>query len=89
MQTEKQLEREKRISAPWIMFEKWIMTNADACGRPLKKPKRKIIFQYYERFSMKFTSQSIAEKQFGLIYDKAQFGSPFRYLIKSMMTHGK
>jgi hypothetical protein len=38
---------------------------------------------------MKFTSQSIAEKQFGLIYDKTQFGSLFRYLIKSIMTHGK
>jgi hypothetical protein len=38
---------------------------------------------------MKPTSQPVAEKQFGLIYDKAQFGSPFRYLIKSMMTHGK
>jgi hypothetical protein len=48
-----------------------------------------MIFQCHGRFSMKLTSQSIAEKQFGLIYDKTQFGSPFHYLIKSMMTHGK
>jgi hypothetical protein len=55
----------------------------------VKEAQAKIIFQYYGRFSMRLTSQSIAEKQFGLIYDKAQFSSPFRYLIKSMMTHGK
>jgi hypothetical protein len=77
------------MSAPWIMLENWIMRNIDARGGPLKKPMRKMIVQYYGRFSMKPTSQSIAEKQFGLIYDKAQYGSPFRYLIKSMMTHGK
>jgi hypothetical protein len=38
---------------------------------------------------MKPTSQSVGEKQFGLIYDRAQFGSLFRYLIKLMMAHGK
>jgi hypothetical protein len=48
-----------------------------------------MIFHSYGRFSKKPTSQPIAEEQFGLIYDKAQFNFRFRYLIKSMMTHGK
>jgi hypothetical protein len=60
------------------MFENWITTNTYASGRPLKKPKQEMIFQYYGRFSMKPTSQSIAEKQFELIDAMAQFGSWFR-----------
>jgi hypothetical protein len=54
----------------------------------VKDAQTKKIFQYYGRFLMKPTSQSMAEKQFGLIYDKAQFDSPFRCLIKSITTHG-
>jgi hypothetical protein len=82
-------EREKRMSAPWIMFENWIMTNTDAPWPTVKEAQMKKDFQYYGRFSMKPTSQSVGEKQFGLIYDTTQFDSLFRYLIKTMITHGK